>query len=140
MGKTPRYALNARTTEPVRHDTARLRAVRIPGDGGRFVAWTQTPELYDVHSTLPYDLELAGVDERTLERVASVPPAEHSTPLVFVYGRRVERVRQPRTALWKQLMEIRDRAVAAGLPLLDWRGLDDELESRRARELPGDDA
>lgn len=144
MGEAPRYALNTRTTEPVRHDTARPRAVRIPGDGRRFVAWAQIRELHDVHFTLRYDLELVPVDEAMPfgepERITSVPPAEHSIQLVFVYGRRAEHTHEPRTVLWKRLMEIRRRAVAAGMPLLDWRGLDDELKSRRGRDLPGDDA
>ncbi|MGD8453159.1 MAG: hypothetical protein PVJ57_15175 [Phycisphaerae bacterium] len=73
-------------------------------------------------------------------RVASVSTAEHGVRFAVVFGHRAEEGRKPRTALWKRLMEIRRRAVAAGMPLLDWRGLDDELESRRARELPGDDA
>lgn len=47
---------------------------------------------------------------------------------------------EPRTALWKRLIERRNRAVVAGMPLLNWSGLDHELKSRRARELPGDDA
>lgn len=144
MGEAPRYALTTRTTEPIRCDSARPRAVRIPGDAGRYVAWTQIRELHGVHFTVGYDLELAEeVDLGPLSdnaRIASVATGEYGARFVFVFGRRAEEGYKPRTALWKRLMEIRGRAVAAGLPLLDWRGLDDELKSRRARYLLGDDA
>lgn len=144
MGETPRYDLNTLTAEPVQHDSAPPRAVRISADGGRYVAWMQIREHHDVHCTIGYDLELDTQDDleplSDAARAASVATGEYGPRLVFVSDRCAEKRHRPRTALWKRLMEIRSRAVAAGMPLLNWRGLDDELKSRRARDLPGDDA
>lgn len=141
MGEAPPSVLTTRTTGPVRYDSARPRAVRTPG---RYVAWSQIRELHGVHFTVGYDLELAAEDDlgplSDTAPVASVATGQHGTQLVIVFGRRAEERHEPRTALWKRLMEIRRRAVEAGMPLLDWRGLDAELKSRRARDLPGDDA
>jgi hypothetical protein len=141
MGEAPQCEVNARTAEPIPRESARPRAVRTPGDRGRYVAWTQIRGSYDVYSTLYYDLELVPADESLLlgetEWIASIPLPEHGFPLVFVCGARTEPARQSRTELWRRLMEIRSRAVAAGTPLLDWDDLERELKSRRSRELPG---
>jgi len=136
MGERPRYALNTRTTEPVRHDSARPRAVRLTGDRARYVAWAQIRELRDV---LRYDLELAVADEVMLgetEWVASITPPEHGFQLVFVYGAGEEAARQPRTELGKRLMELRRNIIASGAPLLDWEGLEHEVRLRRGGVYP----
>lgn len=144
MGEAPRFARTTRTTGPVWYDSARPRAVRIPGQTGCYVAWSQIRKLHGVHFTVRYDLELAADDDlgplSDAARVASVATGEYGAQCVIVFDRRAEESHKLRTVLWKRLMEIRGRAVAAGLSLLDWRGLDDELKSRRARDLPGDDA
>lgn len=41
--------------------------------------------------------------------------------------------RIPRTPLGKKLLEIRQRIVASGRPLLDWEDIDREIAARRGR-------
>jgi hypothetical protein len=42
--------------------------------------------------------------------------------------------RIPRTPLGKKLLEIRQRIVASGRPLLDWEDIDRELAEQRGRQ------
>lgn len=42
--------------------------------------------------------------------------------------------RTPRTPLGKKLLEIRQRIVASGRPLLDWEDLDREIAEQRGRQ------
>ncbi len=41
--------------------------------------------------------------------------------------------RTPRTPLGKKLLEIRQRIVASGRPLLDWEDIDREIAEQRGR-------
>ena len=41
--------------------------------------------------------------------------------------------RTPRTPLGKKLLEIRQRIVASGRPLLDWEDIDREIAVQRGR-------
>ena len=45
---------------------------------------------------------------------------------------RAERV--PRTRLGKKLLEIRQKIIASGRPLLDWEDLDRELAEQRGKQ------
>ena len=42
--------------------------------------------------------------------------------------------RTPRTPLGKKLLEIRQKIVASGRPLLDWDDIDRELAEQRGRQ------
>ncbi len=42
--------------------------------------------------------------------------------------------RTPRTPLGKKLLEIRQRIVASGRPLLDWEDIDREIAEQRGRQ------
>ena len=42
--------------------------------------------------------------------------------------------RTPRTTLGKKLLEIRQRIVASGRPLLDWEDIDREIATQRGRQ------
>jgi hypothetical protein len=42
--------------------------------------------------------------------------------------------RIPRTLLGKKLLEIRQRIVASGRPLLDWEDIDRELAEQRGKQ------
>ena len=42
--------------------------------------------------------------------------------------------RTPRTPLGKKLLEIRQRIVASGRPLLDWEDIDREIATQRGRQ------
>ena len=48
--------------------------------------------------------------------------------------------RPARTALGKRLLEIRQRIVASGQPLLDWEAFDREMKERRGSRNQEDDA
>ena len=41
--------------------------------------------------------------------------------------------RTPRTLLGKKLLEIRQRIIASGRPLLDWEDIDREIAEQRGR-------
>ena len=41
------------------------------------------------------------------------------------------KVRPPRTALGRRLLELRAKIIAAGIPLLDWDGVEREVQERR---------
>jgi hypothetical protein len=43
--------------------------------------------------------------------------------------------RIPRTRLGKKLLEIRQRVIASGRPLLDWEDIDRELAEQRGRQV-----
>jgi hypothetical protein len=47
--------------------------------------------------------------------------------------------RIPRTRLGKKLLEIRQRIVASGRPLLDWEDIDRELAEQRGRQVRQDE-
>jgi hypothetical protein len=42
--------------------------------------------------------------------------------------------RIPRTPLGKKLLEVRQRIVASGRPLLDWEDIDRELAEQRGKQ------
>ena len=42
--------------------------------------------------------------------------------------------RTPRTPLGKKLLEIRQRIVASGRPLLDWEDIDREIAEQRGKQ------
>jgi hypothetical protein len=42
--------------------------------------------------------------------------------------------RTPRTPLGKKLLEIRQKIVASGRPLLDWEDIDREIAEQRGRQ------
>jgi hypothetical protein len=42
--------------------------------------------------------------------------------------------RTPRTPLGKKLLEIRQKIVASGHPLLDWEDIDREIAEQRGRQ------
>ena len=42
--------------------------------------------------------------------------------------------RTPRTPLGKKLLEIRQRIVASGRPLLDWEDIDREIAAQRGKQ------
>jgi hypothetical protein len=58
---------------------------------------------------------------QTLEYLRSILPQRQTSPTEF----------QPQTALGKQLWEIRQRAIANNMPLLDEAEIEQELIERR---------
>jgi hypothetical protein len=42
----------------------------------------------------------------------------------------------PRTAMGRRLYAIRQRIVASGQPLLDWRDIENEVRDRRREAIP----
>jgi hypothetical protein len=72
--------------------------------------------------------------------VVSTPSGDPQTRLLVVSHHSAEPMPSARTPLGKRLMDIRRKIVASGQALLNWDGLEREVEARRARRLAGDES
>jgi len=145
MTDQPRWPLGARTAEPVRKDAARVRAVRVAGER-QYFAWSRINELCSgTRITIGYDLEIDIGDDKivllgNVADVVSTPSGDPQMRLLVVSYHSAEPMPSARTPLGRRLMDIRRKIVASGQPLLNWDGLEREVEARRARRLPGDES
>ena len=131
----PLHTYGGRTVDPSRHDRARIVAV-LPARGGRPLAWPKLSERpLDMRITSSYFITLDLGDDFAIE---AGDASEYSSPAAWLanmisvnFSKPQKTSTEPRTALGKRLLEIRQRIVASGVPLLGWADLDYEVRMRR---------
>ena len=131
----PMQTYGGRTVEPTGQERARLLGVILAGDR-RPVAWPKLCErTSDTRITSRYMFTLVLSDDVFIEAGDArelVSPSVSFTQMAGVVftGRQPSQIK-PRTALGKRLIELRQRIIASGVPLLDWNDLEKETRSRR---------
>jgi hypothetical protein len=89
--------------------------------------------------TLTIDYDIDSSRDLVVKLPASVAPGRHRIEIVIDPQRPKESapaaeggVETPdRAARWRELLALREQAIAEGMPLLDWDGIDAEVRERR---------